>query len=124
MKINYFANDNEIKQTNITFKEYKDLFDCTDETFNNEIKPRTIITEQRFVTHNNICWYHKQLNDENENYFPFPPVILEYENNNLVIVDGNNRIAYAITKGLETIPAIIIIQNPKNHFNNSSAVLI
>lgn len=111
IKIKYIQNNNPI-ETDIKFKEYKENFNscgdyitggCSDD--NIKIK-----TNQQFITHNNICWYHHQINSDN--LFPFMPIIIEYklDTNELFIIDGNNRVGYAITRGIEYIPAIIIIK--------------
>jgi len=68
-----------------------------------------IITEQGFVRASTIQYYL-----ENISHKPLPPVIFEYENEKIFVVDGNNRIAYYLLHGtIPIIPAIIVIQNPE-----------
>ncbi len=67
-----------------------------------------IISYQKNIKHNNICYYHN-----NPDKVFFEPVLLEYDNNFLCVVDGNHRVAYSILNNIEVIPAIIIIQNPE-----------
>jgi|LakMenEpi03Aug12_release.lakeMendotaPanAssembly.Ray.scaffolds.fasta_scaffold691373_1 hypothetical protein len=103
---NHYNGEDTITST--TFKDYKQHYAANKEIWCTG-GGLPIKTEQTFITHQNICYY---LNNEDKN--EYPPVLLEYEKNELYIVDGNNRIGYYILKGLATIPAIIIIQNPEN----------
>jgi hypothetical protein len=66
-----------------------------------------IKTEQSFVRESTIQHYF-----ENASNIPAP--ILEYEDGELIVVDGNNRLAYYLIKNqIPIIPAIIVIQNPE-----------
>jgi len=94
------------------------LNDTGDTCYFNEVYTRPhetreglpIITEQGFVRASTIQYYL-----ENISHTPLPPVIFEYENEKIFVVDGNNRIAYYLLDGtIPIIPAIIVIQNPES----------
>jgi hypothetical protein len=81
-----------------------------------ELKGLPIITPQSSVRANTIKHYL----DTQSTIKTLPPPIFEYENNKLVLADGNHRIAYYLLYGKEPIsPAIIIIQNPEDILKQS-----
>jgi hypothetical protein len=81
-----------------------------------ELKGLPIITPQNSVRANTIKYYL----DIKSTIKTLPPPIFEYENNKLVLADGNHRIAYYLLYSKEPIlPAIIIIQNPKDILKKS-----
>jgi hypothetical protein len=80
-----------------------------------------IITEQSFVSNETIYYYFQN----KDNIQLFPPTILEYddENKQLIVVDGNNRLAFYIIDNImnrknDKIPVIIAIKDINKKFND------
>lgn len=67
-----------------------------------------IKTEQKNLNHETIMHYFKSMPSN------MPPVIIEYEDEQYFIVDGNHRVAFHIINNFEYIPVMIIFKN----FNN------
>jgi sulfur relay (sulfurtransferase) DsrF/TusC family protein len=81
--------------------------------------PLPIITEQSFI-YNETIFYYFQNKDK-----IFPPAILEYddENKQLIVVDGNHRLAFYIIRNIMEgknykIPVIIAIKDINEKFND------
>jgi hypothetical protein len=109
-----------VNLSDVDFKSVKvRLYDKTEIPFNEYIIRYNhsrqggglpIKTEQGFVSENTISYYFTKASSIN-----LPAIILEYENDELIVADGNNRIAYyLLSQNIQLIPAIIIIQNPKD----------
>ena len=115
--IEYYKNDtNEKIKTNIQFQTYKNYIQsCINPEIDLETCVKTNITggalqietEQIYITHDNIMFYYK--NQQHK----MTPIVIEYDNDNFYIVDGNHRVAYHIINNYEYIPVIIIFQNSK-----------
>ena len=76
--------------------------------------PLSIITEQDYIDNEKIFYYF--LNKDNIHLFP--PAILEYDNENkqLIVVDGNHRLALYIIQNImegknDKIPVVIAIKD-------------
>jgi hypothetical protein len=92
-------------RTEIPFDEYIQRYNRSRQGGGLPIK-----TEQGFVSDNTISYYFREALSIN-----LPAIILEYENDELIVADGNNRIAYyLLSRKIQLIPAIIIIQNPED----------
>ena len=95
----------------ILFEEYKKQF-----LQSKRIGSRqglTIRTEQACVSNSTIQYYFEIALTQQ-----IPAPILEYEDGELIVVDGNNRLAYYLIKNqIPIIPAIIVIQNPETVVN-------
>ena len=115
--IEYYKNDtNEKIKTNIQFQTYKNYIQsCINPEIDLETCVKTNITggalqietEQIYITHDNIMFYYKNQKHK------MMPIVIEYDNDNFYIVDGNHRVAYHIINNYEYIPVIIIFQNSK-----------
>lgn len=64
-----------------------------------------VITEQEFIYYETLDYYQKTPQNN------LMPVIIEYDNGQFIIVDGNHRVAYHIKNSFEYIPVIIIFKN-------------
>ena len=64
-----------------------------------------VITEQEFIYYETLDYYQEKSQNN------LMPVIIEYDNGQFIIVDGNHRVAYHIKNKFEYIPVIIIFKN-------------
>jgi hypothetical protein len=145
-----FSLNNEIIKTDITFNNYIHLFKNNYDPSNIDklnkalSKPETkrnlrsrtktksiikkggsplpIITQQGFITNETIYYYFQN----KDNIQSFPPAILEYDdkNNQFIVVDGNNRLAFYTIRNImyglnDKIPVIIAIKNINDKFNDT-----
>jgi len=83
--------------------------------------PLPIITEQNYIYNEKIFYYFQN----KDNIHLFQPAILEYdhENNQLIVVDGNHRLAFYIIRNImenrnDKIPVIIAIKDINDKFND------
>jgi len=102
-----------ININDINFSSLKVKLNDGNEISLNEYRKRVnggglqIKTEQSFVCESTIQHYFKNASN-------IPAPIIEYEDGELIVVDGNNRLVfYLIQNNIPIIPAIIVIQNPE-----------